>query len=118
MNRLFRALDSAADGAFVINKEQQIIYWNQAAQDILGYISADVADQPCYEVLSGCNAQGRIICSEHCHVAVKALRRRTCDEFRIRVRTKANGLRWVNMSTFTFACQWQWNWLGAGPSFS
>ena len=102
MNSLFQALASAADGAFVINQEQHIIYWNQAAQDILGSFSAEVADQPCYEVLAGCNAQGRLICHEHCWTAVKAHSGGTVTSFDVRVRTKVNELHWVNMSTFTF----------------
>lgn len=102
MKPLFQALASAADGAFVINKEQYIIYWNQAAQDMLGYISAEVIDQPCFEILAGCNDQGQLICHEHCRVAVTAFSGGTVSNYDVRVRSKASGLRWVNMSTFTF----------------
>jgi len=35
-SRLFTALSNTADGAFVIDKEQRIVFWNQAAQKILG----------------------------------------------------------------------------------
>lgn len=102
MNRLFQALASAADGAFVINKEQHIIYWNPAAQEILGYVSAEVSNQPCYEIVAGCDGQDRLICHEHCRVAMTALSGGIVTNYDARVRTKANGLRWVNMSTFTF----------------
>ncbi|MEJ2559256.1 MAG: PAS domain-containing protein [Anaerolineae bacterium] len=33
MDSLFQILDNAADGAFVIDEDQHIVYWNQAAQD-------------------------------------------------------------------------------------
>jgi len=102
MNRLFQALASTADGAFVINEEQEIIYWNQAAQEILGYMSDEVAGQVCYEVLTGCDDQGRLTCHEHCRVAVTALKGETLTDFDASVRTKADGFRWVNMSNFTF----------------
>jgi PAS domain S-box-containing protein len=102
MNRLFQALTSAADGAFVINEEQNIIYWNQAAQDILGFAFGEIANQPCYEILAGCDDHDRSICHEHCRVAVTALRGGTLTNFDATVRTKADGFRWVNMSTFTF----------------
>jgi PAS domain S-box-containing protein len=35
MESLFQALANAADGAFVIDDNQRIIYWNRAAQEIL-----------------------------------------------------------------------------------
>ena len=83
MNRLFQALASAADGAFVINQEQHIIYWNQAAQEILGYMSAEIVDQPCYEILAGCDDQGRLICHEHCRQVVAALSGGTVTNLRM-----------------------------------
>ena len=103
MDRLLQALASAADGAFVINKERHIIYWNQAAQKILGYVPDDVADQPCYEILEGCDDQGRLICHQHCRVAITALNGGSVTNYDARVQSKANGLRWINMSTFTFS---------------
>jgi PAS domain S-box-containing protein len=102
MNRLFQALTSTADGAFVINEQQEIIYWNQAAQKILGYMFDEVVGQPCYEVLTGCDDQGRLICHEHCRVAVTVFKNGTLTDFDANVRTKADEFRWVNMSTFTF----------------
>ena len=102
MNRLFQALTSAADGAFAINEEQNIIYWNQAAQDILGFAFGEIANQLCYEILAGCDDHDRSICHEHCRVAVTALKGGTLTNFDASVRTKADGLRWVNLSTFTF----------------
>ena len=103
MNHLFQALTSAADGAFVVNDEQYIVYWNQSAQEILGHMSAEVIGQPCYELLAGCDDQGRLICHKHCRVAATALSGGTVTNFDVRVRTKAEGLRWVNLSTFTFS---------------
>ncbi len=111
MNHLFQALASAADGAFVVNKEQHIIYWNQAAQDILGHASVDIIDQPCYEILAGCSDEDGVICHDHCRVAVEALSGGLVTNYDTRVRTKENGLRWINMSTFTFPA----NGDGIGP---
>ena len=102
MKQLFQALKSAADGAFVVNKEQQIVYWNQAAQDILGHISIEVVGQPCYEVLVGSNGQDRLNCQEHCWVAGRALSGRPVTNHDVCVHTKTDGPRWVNMSTFSF----------------
>jgi len=102
MNGLFQALTSAADGAFVINNEQHIIYWNQAAQDVLGFAYDEVAHQPCYEILAGCDERGQLICREHCQVAATTFAGNAVRNFDASVRTKADGRQWVNISTFTF----------------
>ena len=102
MNRLFQALAGAADGAFIINKEQHIIYWNQAAQEILGFSSAEIAHQPCYEILAGRDEREQLICCEHCQMATTSFGGSAVTNFDANVRSKADGQRWVNISTFTF----------------
>ena len=42
MSRLFEALRDAADGAFVIDEELRILFWNKAAEAILGFGSCTV----------------------------------------------------------------------------
>lgn len=102
MNLLFQALSNAADGAFVINQEQHIIFWNKTAQDYLGRSPDEVLNKPCYEILAGCNGQKQSVCHEHCLAAAKALNGESVLNYDICVRTKSNGLRWLNMSTITF----------------
>jgi PAS domain S-box-containing protein len=102
MKSLFQALANAADGAFVIDEDLRIIYWNQAAQDMLGYTYGEVTDQPCYEILAGHNDQGRLICRNYCRVAVAALAGGAVTNYDTYVRTKSDDRRWVNMSIFTF----------------
>lgn len=102
MNRLSQALASMADGAFVINEKQQIIHWNQAAQELLGYTYDEISNQPCYEILAGCDDRGRLICQEQCRVVNTAFKGKTLTNFDASIRTKADGFRWINMSTFTF----------------
>lgn len=52
----------ASDGAFAIDKEQRIIYWNEAAEQILGYRADDTLGQLCWELLQGCTLAGVVIC--------------------------------------------------------
>lgn len=103
MQSLAQALANAADGAFIIDKEQRIIYWNQAAQKILGYTPAQVARQPCHEILGGCDDQDRSICRDYCRMAMVALAGGTIKDRDICVRAKSGDLCWINMSTFTFS---------------
>lgn len=99
---LFQALANAADGAFVIDKAQRIIYWNQAAEEILGYTYDDVVNQPCYEILAGRDDQHRLVCREYCRVRMTALAGEGVTNYDTYVRSKAGDIQWINMSTFIF----------------
>jgi PAS domain S-box-containing protein len=100
MNRMFQAFANAADGVLIINQDQHIIYWNQAAKIILGYSHTEVAGHPCYEILEGRDDQERLVCREYCRVAMMALHGGTVTNYDSSVRTKSGDIRWINMSTF------------------
>lgn len=101
MDSLFQAFANAADDVLIINQDQYIIYWNQAAKEMLGYSQAEVAGRPCYEILEGRDDQGRLVCREYCRVAMTALRGSgSVANYDSSVRTKLGDLRWINMSTF------------------
>jgi PAS domain S-box-containing protein len=101
MDGLFQMLASAADGAFVINENQQLVYWNQAAQEILGYSPTEVIQQNCFDILQGQSDDGHPICRYHCKVATAALQGKRVTNFDTRIYTKSGELCWVNVSTFT-----------------
>ena len=102
MRSLFQALDNTADGVFVIDKEQRIIYWNQAAQEILDYEYSEVIGRPCFEILAGRDDQCQPICRNHCRIAVTAFAGETVKNYDMCVRVKSSHRRWINLSTFTF----------------
>lgn len=101
MNGLFKMLDNAADGAFVINNEQHIIYWNNAAREILGYTANDVMGQPCYKILRGCDDRGQVLCHHSCDVSVNAPTGKSIDNYNLATRTKNGEMRWINVSILT-----------------
>jgi PAS domain S-box-containing protein len=98
MNNLFEILDNAADGAFVIDEEQRIVYWNEAAQEILGYAPEDVLGQSCYEVLGGCDDRGRAICCPQCYVSVAAEAGQAVTSYDVATRTQSGQMRWISVS--------------------
>jgi PAS domain S-box-containing protein len=101
MDSLFQALGAAADGAFVIDEDQRIIYWNQAAQEILGYASEEVVGRACYEILEGRGDRGQAICRHHCYVSTIAVTGSPVTSYDTQVRTKFGYLRWINVSILT-----------------
>ncbi len=102
MDSLFQALANSADGALVIDEDQRVIYWNQAAEDLLGYTSDEAVGRACYEVLGGRGDRGQTICRHNCYVAAIAATGSPVNNYDTRVRTKSGDLRWVNISILTF----------------
>lgn len=101
MEHLFEALHSMADGVLVVDRDQNILFWNQAAEDMLGHLSGEVLGQPCYEILNGRSDEGRLICKKYCRALRKSMSGKAVNNFDAAVRTKWNGVRWVNLSTFS-----------------
>ncbi len=50
---IFDTLSTASIGAYAVNVEQTIVFWNETAQHILGYSANQVLGRRCYEVLVG-----------------------------------------------------------------
>ncbi|MFQ5577482.1 MAG: LuxR C-terminal-related transcriptional regulator [Anaerolineae bacterium] len=101
-NILFEALDNAADGAFVIDDNQRIVYWNQAAQALLGFTAEEVIGQACYKILEGQDNKGRAICRLTCAIATTAWNGEAVTNYDTCVHGKSGELRWLNMSILTF----------------
>ncbi|MCQ3978389.1 MAG: hypothetical protein DPW09_33600 [Anaerolineae bacterium] len=101
MDNLFQALAKAADGAFVVNEDQRILYWNEAAQELLGYTAAKVVGQSCYETMRSCDEKGRPLCCRHCPVITLALEGQTVATYEVVVQTQSGEMRWINISILT-----------------
>lgn len=97
---LFQTFAKTGDGVLIINQDQDIIYWNRPAEDILGYTHNEVAGLPCYQVLEGCDNRGQLVCDRYCRVAMTALNGGAVTNYDLCVRTKSGNVRWINMSTF------------------
>jgi len=47
MRRLFQALARTEDGAFTMNENNQVIFWNEAAETLLGYTAKEAVGRLC-----------------------------------------------------------------------
>jgi phosphoserine phosphatase RsbU/P len=61
-------LDALADGAYVTDCERRILFWNHAAERILGWSSEDVVGRTCFDgILAHVDKDGHQLCGqEHC----------------------------------------------------
>jgi len=102
VSRLLDALRNAADGAFVIDDDLRIIFWNKTAEAVLGFDSEDVTGLPCYHLIQGYDEDRQLICNARCQVMKLALNAKPVPNYNIHVKTKQGDNRWLNMSVFTY----------------
>ena len=102
MRRLFQSLSRTNDGAFIIDGHHRIIFWNQAAEKILGYTAEEVKGRQCYEILGGRDEQGRTLCQRFCRVAIQAERGNVLPNQDVFVHTQMGEGRWLNVTTFVY----------------
>jgi PAS domain S-box-containing protein len=102
MKRLFHSLSNTGDGAFVIDKHHRIIFWNQAAEEILQYSAEEAIGRSCYEILGGRDEHGNTLCQRYCLVAIGIKRGDVVPNMDVKVRTKTGEVRWLNVTTFAY----------------
>lgn len=102
MKRLFDALGNAADGAFVVDEELRIVFWNGSAESILGYERGDVEGFFCYKFLDGHDSKNRMMCSSQCSIAKMMLKSKPVPNYDVRMKTKGGDECFLNMSVFPY----------------
>ncbi len=101
MEPLLQMLAKSGDGAFIINQKQRIIFWNEAAQKLLGFTPAEVIGRTCYEFLRGCDDKGRPVCGQGCPVVTLAVNNQAVTNYDVAMHTKTGVPLWVNVSILT-----------------
>jgi PAS domain S-box-containing protein len=102
---LHELIQSAADGAYIVDQDQRIIAWNQAAEDLLGFRAQAVVGLPCYQILSGQGDAGCVVCRRNCQPFSAGRRGERVPSFDVSVRTTSGHPRWVNASVIAFAVE-------------
>jgi len=98
LRQLMELLESTADGAFAVNRNLEIVYWNQAAQAILGFGQDNTIGHPCYQVLQGLDECNRPFCKAFCRVADALSKREPVTSYDMRALTSKGDRQWLNMS--------------------
>jgi DNA-binding CsgD family transcriptional regulator len=69
----------------------RIVFWNRAAERLLGRSAAETLGRPCYEVLAGRDVFGNRHCYENCPVQAMTRRGETVRQFELVVHPPAAG---------------------------
>ncbi len=99
MGQLTDLLKSTADAAFAVDDERFICGWNDAAERLLGYSSAEVYQKLCASILRGNTVFGSGVCGPQCKVIDCALRGQGVPGFEMEVRASSGKLIWVRSSS-------------------
>ena len=103
MDQLFKMFENTADGALIVDADQHIVYWNRAAETMLGYTFDEVRGQSCYEVMCGRDDRGHPICQKHCRVSAALLTEKVVPNYDLAARTKDGEIRWLNISILAYS---------------
>ena len=96
--RLEEALQRAGDGVFVVGDDGRIMFWNRAAERILGHPAREVVGRPCCDVFAGHDDDGNRLCYQGCHVMSLVRLSEPVQSFDMRTRTKAGRSVWLSIS--------------------
>jgi PAS domain S-box-containing protein len=65
-------ISRSGEAVFAIDGAERIILWNKACEALVGKTARSVVGKPCYEVMSGRDANGNHYCHRGCPVAFQA----------------------------------------------
>ena len=89
MDEVLDVLEQTADGVYAVNQEQQIVFWNAAAERIFGYQADEVIGRPCHEIFHGVPRPGCVQCDTDCPILRAASSGDQVETYNLLSRTKA-----------------------------
>jgi PAS domain S-box-containing protein len=95
---LDRLLGQTADGVCAVDAGGRIVFWNRAAERILGYRPREVMGRPCCTVFVGADAAGNRLCDQSCHVRSLVQRGEPVQHFDMATRTRTGTPVWIDVS--------------------
>lgn len=95
VSRLFA---NTADGVWVSGEQGEILFWNRAAEEIMGYPADQVVGRFCREVFGGCDAKGNRVCGWPCPIKALMHGGDLVEHFDMATQTKTGQPVWIDVS--------------------
>jgi len=83
--------------AFAMDRHEKIIYWNAAAEKLLGWSADEVLGRTCYSVLAGRDPFGNLYCMRDCAIIRTAVDGASPEPFFMEVARKKAGSQRVKV---------------------
>ena len=81
---------NTSETAYAVDRNGQIVAWNEAAEHTFGYTQAEALGQKCWELLSGRDIFGNPSCCEGCPIRATAFNKNQVNRFQIDFETAAH----------------------------
>jgi PAS domain S-box-containing protein len=98
MDEVLTVLSRTADGVYAVDRAQRIVFWNAAAERLLGYRADEVIGRPCHEIFDGEPRPGCLECGPDCPVMATAARHESVPTYNLLSRTKDGDTVLLNVS--------------------
>ncbi|RJQ42450.1 MAG: PAS domain-containing protein [Gaiellales bacterium] len=99
MQQLTAMLERTLDGAMLVNEDGDVIFWNKAAEQLLGFSAQEVIGHPCRDILRGETLSGHPLCSSSCAVRCKLSSGRGLRNYDMQTHAKSGRVVWINVSS-------------------
>lgn len=98
MEKVLAVLAQTADGVYALDQRQCIVFWNAAAERLLGYRAEEVLGRPCHEVFDGELRPGCLECQTGCPVIEAAQHHKLVPTYNLLSHTKEGDTIMLNVS--------------------
>ena len=88
-----------SEAAFAVDRNGQIVAWNQAAKRTFGYTKSEALGEHCWKLLSGRDIFGNQSCCEGCPVRAAAFANESINRFQIDFKTATQKRKKYTVST-------------------
>jgi PAS domain S-box-containing protein len=89
---------NTGSGVWAVDASQRIVFWNQAAEELLGFTADQALGRLCYQLLAGQDTQGQPFCQAECHRIQRARQRDPVQGFEMLVRGQDGKLSRIGVS--------------------
>jgi len=98
MDEILAVLSRTTDGVYAVDRDQRIIFWNTAAERMLGYPADEIIGRPCHEIFHGEPRPGCLHCQPNCPVMRAASRHESVPTYNLLSRTREGRPILLNVS--------------------
>lgn len=98
-------LAHAGDAVCAVNDAKCVVYWNAAAEELLGITADEAKGQPCWKLINGKTGDGQPFCGPECEIQAKLEAGEPIPHFDLWVTNKRNAAVLANFSTITIPRQ-------------
>lgn len=98
-NAILTIFSNTQDGAYAIDGEQTIVFWNDAAEQMLGYAQQEAVGKKCWQVIGGHSTEGTNFCRHNCQVINGISHGKPGENFDLLIQHRDGHRLLVNVST-------------------